>query len=140
MLLDQELTTTPDYSLILWTSVSVLLDSSRNERQGTNSTRTRTRTTTAQKITFLVCSSFTVRSLGFRFSALNFVNRKMIECFSMKLNKCWESFCCYVLVVPKTLKKVFSPANCSDKGCVYMIPDRVSIRNNLAPVSPFPLL
>ena len=47
------------------------------------------------------------RSLEFCFFALNFVNRKTIKCFSMKLNKHRESFCCYVLVVSTTLKKSF---------------------------------
>ena len=37
-----------------------------------------------------------------------------MECFSMKLNKYWESFFYYVLVVPTTLKKVFSLCNFSD--------------------------
>ena len=32
----------------------------------------------------------------------------------MKLNKYWENFCCYVLVVPTTLKKVFPRCNFSD--------------------------
>ena len=52
--------------------------------------------------------------LEFCFFALNFVNRKVIKCFSMKLNKYWKNFCCYVLVVPTTLKKVFSRCNFSD--------------------------
>ena len=37
-----------------------------------------------------------------------------MECFSIKLNKYWESFCFYVLVVSITLKKVFSRCNFSD--------------------------
>ena len=53
-------------------------------------------------------------SLGFSFFALNFVNRKTMECFSMKLNKYWESFCCYIFVVSTTLKQVFSRCNFSD--------------------------
>ena len=32
----------------------------------------------------------------------------------MKLNKYWESFCCYVLVVSTTPKKVFSRCNFSN--------------------------
>ena len=56
------------------------------------------------------------RSLGFYFFALNFVNRKTMEYFSMKLNKYWESFCCYVLVLSRTLKKVFSRCNFSDNS------------------------
>ena len=39
-----------------------------------------------------------------------------MECFAMKLNKYWESFCCYVLVLSTTLKKVFSRCNFSDKS------------------------
>ena len=37
-----------------------------------------------------------------------------MECFSMKLNKYRESFCCYVLVLSTTLKNVFSRCNFSD--------------------------
>ena len=55
-------------------------------------------------------------SLGFCFFALNFVNRKTMECFSMQLNKYWESFFYYVLVVPTTLKQVFSRCNFSDNS------------------------
>ena len=53
-------------------------------------------------------------SLGLCFFALNFVNRKMIKSFSVKLSKYWKSFCCYVLVVSTTLKKFFSRCNFSD--------------------------
>ena len=61
-------------------------------------------------------SSFTslCGSLRFCFFALNFVNRKMNKCYSMKLTKYWESFCCYVFVVSTTLKKVFLRCNFSD--------------------------
>ena len=56
-------------------------------------------------------------SLGFCFVALTFVNRKKMECFSMKLNKYRESFCCYsVLVLSTTLKKVFSRCNFSENS------------------------
>ena len=58
--------------------------------------------------------TFLYRSLEFRFFALNFVNRKTIKCFSLKLNKYWEIFFCYVLVVLTTPKKVFSRCNLSD--------------------------
>ena len=40
--------------------------------------------------------------------------KKLLKCFSMKLNIYWESFCCYFLVVSTTLKKVFSLFNFSD--------------------------
>ena len=52
------------------------------------------------------------RSLGFCF----FVNRRTMKCFSMKLNKYLESFCCYVLLVSTTLKNVFSRSNFSDNS------------------------
>ena len=42
------------------------------------------------------------------------MSRKTIKCFSMKLNKYLESFCCYVLVFSTTLKKIFSLCNFSD--------------------------
>ena len=72
-------------------------------------------TTTAQKnhISGLLFT-FLCGPLGFCFFALNFVNKKMIKCFAMKLNKYWDNFCCYVLVDPTTLKKVFSRCNFSD--------------------------
>ena len=41
----------------------------------------------------------------------------MIKCFSMKLNKYQELICCYVLAVPRTLKKIFSRSNSSDNPC-----------------------
>ena len=44
--------------------------------------------------------TFLCGTLGFCFFALNFVNRKTIECFSLKLNKYLKDFCCYPLVVP----------------------------------------
>ena len=76
--------------------------------------RTGTRTTTAKK-NHISGSLFTslCGSLGFCFFALEIVNRKMIKCFSMKLNKYGESFCCYILVVFTTPKKVFSRSNLS---------------------------
>ena len=40
----------------------------------------------------------------------------------MKLNKYRESFCCYVLVVPTTLKKVFSRSNFSDNSVLVLSP------------------
>ena len=75
-------------------------------------------TTTAQK-NHISGSLFTSLcwSLEFCFFALNFVNKKTIKCFSMKLNRKYrESFCCYVLVVPTTLKKVFPGCNFSDNS------------------------
>ena len=65
-----------------------------------------------RKITFLVSSLLICA--GHCFFTLNFVNRKTIKCFSMKLNKYRESFCCYVLVVSTTPKTVFSRCNFSD--------------------------
>ena len=59
-------------------------------------------TTTAQK-NRIFGSLFTslYGSLGFCFFALNFVNRKMIKCFFLKLNKYWESF---LLLRPRSLE------------------------------------
>ena len=76
-----------------------------------------TRTTTAQKnyISDLLFS-FLCGSLGFCFLALDITNRKMMKCFSMKLKKYWESFCCYVLVVTTTPKEVFSRCNLSENS------------------------
>ena len=51
--------------------------------------------------------------LGFRFPRHKLCQQKTIKRFSMKLNKYWESFCYYVLVVPRTL---FSFFNFSDNS------------------------
>ena len=52
--------------------------------------------------------------LGFCFPRNKLCKREKITCFPMKLNKYWEHFCYYVLVVPRTLIKVFS---CSATPC-----------------------
>ena len=83
---------------------------------GTLSNEDGTRTKTAQKNHLSGSLSTSLwRSLGFCFFAINFVNRKTMECFSMKLNKYWESFCCYVLV-----KKGFSRCNFSDNSVLVL--------------------
>ena len=61
--------------------------------------------------------SFLFMTLGFSFFTLNFVNRKVFIRFSIKLNKYRESFCCYVLIVLTTLKKVFSLSKLATNLC-----------------------
>ena len=74
-------------------------------------------TTTAQEnhISGSLFTSFW-GALGFCFFALNFVNRKMIKCFPMKLNKYWEKFYGYFLVASTSLKKVFLRYNFSNNS------------------------
>ena len=80
-------------------------------------TRTGKRTTTAPRNHFSGLLFISLcGSLGFCFFALRFVNRKPFKCLSVKLNKYWESFSYYVLVVPTTWKKVFSRYNFSDNS------------------------
>ena len=69
-----------------------------------------------EKSPFSVVLYFFVQVIRVLFLWLNFVNRKTMECFSTKLNKYWESFCCYVLVVSTTLKKIFSRCNFSENS------------------------
>ena len=69
-----------------------------------------------RKITLVSGLLFTslCRSLEFSFFALNFVNRKPIKCFFYEAKQILRKFCCYVLIVPTTLKKVFSHCNSSE--------------------------
>ena len=70
----------------------------------------------SKKLHFLFTLYFFLQVNNVWFFDLNFVNRKTIKCFSMKLNKYWESFAYYVLVVLTTLKKVSSRSNFSNNS------------------------
>ena len=54
--------------------------------------------------------------------------RKTIKCFSKKVNKYWEHFCHYVLIVSRTLEKVFLRSNISD-NYVQVLSSIYSISN-----------
>ena len=101
------------YGTSRWMDSSWVIENLCNEES-----RMGTQMTTVQKHHISGSFSYTslCRPLGCCFFALNFVKRKMIKCFSMKLNKYWKSFCCYVLVFSTTLKKVFSRWNFSDNS------------------------
>ena len=74
----------------------------------------------SEKSHFWFALCFFVRVSRFCFLCFKLCEQKTGQCFSMKLNKYWKVFSYYVLVVRRTLKKVFqvpflakTPCRCS---------------------------